>query len=692
MQKNKSGKNGAKLKLLALMLAASMIAPYPAYAAEPAEETTEQAGEVQEDKEETADKKEAADNEETSDKEEAQDKEGEAAAADATAAEAAPAEEPAEGQAQTEEKKEPDAATSLADALNAQRMQIADDDIMQIRIGYEFSDGSFDEWARGTAFVVGPRDLLTRQSLINTKTESALFKKALKEKEELYKRIGVSLQDEVESEKHIKFYVEDREGHILAVSDTSIRNGLGLVVLKNSLDDIPAVVFADPSKTGYAAGAAVNIKAAGNMNGRCDVVTLSGIITAEAGTSANFSFQADDSGANVVGAPIYNDEGHVTGMVSEDGETMTAYTINAMETFLSTNGIQYRSIEKIQQELEEIEREAKEKEKAEADGEKEVDFSTLEKVVAAAEKIEDLSGYTKESADAFTSALEEAKKVLADKEATQEDVDIAAKKLNAAEGSLEEKPGILESIPLVPVVAGAAVIAAIIIVIVMVLKKKGSSDDDDEEDYSFEREAEKHSKKTGGRKKDDGSRRKKDISSSSGFPEEDDYSDYSDYDDEEKEPEYINDDGLDITDRGAGKRRRVTEEEDIPGVTYMEYDEDPDGKVSVLDEDGSGDTTLLSKRAYLVRKDNGKRIPITKDKFVIGKERKKVDYCIGGNGTISRTHAMIRTVNGKTYIEDLDSMNFTFIDGNQIPSGKSVLLKDGTMIRLSNVDFEFHDK
>ena len=46
MQKNKSGKNGAKLKLLALMLAASMITPYPAYAAEPAEETTEQAGEA----------------------------------------------------------------------------------------------------------------------------------------------------------------------------------------------------------------------------------------------------------------------------------------------------------------------------------------------------------------------------------------------------------------------------------------------------------------------------------------------------------------------------------------------------------------------------------------------------------------------------------------------------------------------
>ena len=45
---------------------------------------------------------------------------------------------------------------------------VADDDILLIRIGYEFDDGSFDEWMRGTGFIVGPRYILTRQSLIDT--------------------------------------------------------------------------------------------------------------------------------------------------------------------------------------------------------------------------------------------------------------------------------------------------------------------------------------------------------------------------------------------------------------------------------------------------------------------------------------------------------------------------------------------
>ena len=242
MRRREDNKRGSAVRVMAVLLAASLTAvqPYGVFAAD-AEETVEVTDETQE---------ESA----------AEEESGEAG----TDTEAAAAEEPADKESPKEkeapkeeakdeeipEKKEKSAASSIADELTNQRMQIADDDILQIRIGYVFDDGSFDEWTRGTAFVVGPRYLLTRQSLINTRTESALYKKALKEKEELYKRVGVSLNDEVTAEKHIRFFVEDREGHTLAVSDTSIKNGLGLVVLKNSLENVPAVVFADPTKTG----------------------------------------------------------------------------------------------------------------------------------------------------------------------------------------------------------------------------------------------------------------------------------------------------------------------------------------------------------------------------------------------------------------------------------------------------------
>ena len=660
MRRREGNKRGSAVRIMAVLLAASLttVQPYGVFAAD-AEETVEVTDETQEEsaaEEESGEAgtdTEAAAAEEPADKESPKEKE-------------APKEEAKDKE--VPEKKEKSAASSIADELTNQRMQIADDDILQIRIGYVFDDGSFDEWTRGTAFVVGPRYLLTRQSLINTRTESALYKKALKEKEELYKRVGVSLNDEVTAEKHIRFFVEDREGHTLAVSDTSIKNGLGLVVLKNSLENVPAVVFADPTKTGLAEGMQVNLKAAGNMDGRCDVMTISGTVVPNEDKDAGFSFTADDAGANIIGAPLYDTNGHVIGMVSGDGDTMTAFTISALETFLSMNGIQFRSIEKIQLELAEIEREAKEAEKKEEDQEK-PDFSELEAAIADAESIESLSGYTDETAGAFSGALESAKAVLANEEATQEEADSAAKTLKTAQNALEEKKGILDDLPIIPIAIAVAVLAGVVSAVLALLKKKKSDTDDDEEETY---EEPKREKKKSAKKKTNN----------------DTLSGSDSYDDDSHGSGFINDDGIDITYREA-KGGRVTEDES-PGFTYMDPDDDPDGKVQVLDEDGSSNTTLLSKKAYLIRKDNGKRIPITKDKFVIGKERRKVDYCIGGNPTISRQHCRIRLVNDNLYLEDLDSMNYTFIDGDQIPAYQPIQLEDGNVIRMSNVDFEFH--
>lgn len=75
------------------------------------------------------------------------------------------------------------------------------------------------------------------------------------------------------------------------------------------------------------------------------------------------------------------------------------------------------------------------------------------------------------------------------------------------------------------------------------------------------------------------------------------------------------------------------------------------GDTTVLSGDNIGDTTVLgsdmgttyqqAKSAYLVRKKNNERIKITKDVFYIGKERSFVDYFIGDNPAISRSHANI---------------------------------------------------
>lgn len=68
-----------------------------------------------------------------------------------------------------------------------------------------------------------------------------------------------------------------------------------------------------------------------------------------------------------------------------------------------------------------------------------VNKTDLNKAVEDAGK-KDLSAFTAESVKAFTAALEDAKAVLGDLDATQEEVDEALKALKAAEANLEKEP------------------------------------------------------------------------------------------------------------------------------------------------------------------------------------------------------------------------------------------------------------
>ena len=75
-----------------------------------------------------------------------------------------------------------------------------------------------------------------------------------------------------------------------------------------------------------------------------------------------------------------------------------------------------------------------------------------------------------------------------------------------------------------------------------------------------------------------------------------------------------------------------------------------------------------------------------------GKERKKVDYCIFGNPTVSRHHCTISMAENRYYIEDNDSANYTLVNGKRIKPYTKVLIEDGDEITLSNESFVFHGK
>lgn len=115
------------------------------------------------------------------------------------------------------------------------------------------------------------------------------------------------------------------------------------------------------------------------------------------------------------------------------------------------------------------------------------------------------------------------------------------------------------------------------------------------------------------------------------------------------------------------------------------------GETSVLN-DGAGETTVLGNQSAgytMIRKRNNEKITINKPEFLIGKERRRVDYCISDNNSVSRAHAKIKVRAGRCYIADLGSTNCTYVNGVKLSPNQEVILSKGDKIKISDEEFEF---
>lgn len=115
------------------------------------------------------------------------------------------------------------------------------------------------------------------------------------------------------------------------------------------------------------------------------------------------------------------------------------------------------------------------------------------------------------------------------------------------------------------------------------------------------------------------------------------------------------------------------------------------GETTVLNQ-GAGETTVLSKKVSggkLVRKSNGEVVDINSEHFVIGRERKNVNYCISNNTSISRSHAKILVKNGATYIVDMGTANGTFVNGVKAEPRHEIQLNNGDKIMLADEELEY---
>ncbi len=65
------------------------------------------------------------------------------------------------------------------------------------------------------------------------------------------------------------------------------------------------------------------------------------------------------------------------------------------------------------------------------------------------------------------------------------------------------------------------------------------------------------------------------------------------------------------------------------------------------------------------------------------------DYCITGNGSIGRKHAMLEKHGNDYFLKDMESVNGTYLNGMRINGGKPCKLKNGDRIRLADEEFIF---
>ena len=121
------------------------------------------------------------------------------------------------------------------------------------------------------------------------------------------------------------------------------------------------------------------------------------------------------------------------------------------------------------------------------------------------------------------------------------------------------------------------------------------------------------------------------------------------------------------------------------------------GETTVLGGGAIGETTVLTAAQnpakaitpYLIRTKNNEKISLNKPVFRVGKERSYVDYFIGDNTAISRSHANIITRDGEYFVVDTNSTNHTFVNGVMIQSNVETPIAHGDKIRMANEDFEF---
>lgn len=92
---------------------------------------------------------------------------------------------------------------------------------------------------------------------------------------------------------------------------------------------------------------------------------------------------------------------------------------------------------------------------------------------------------------------------------------------------------------------------------------------------------------------------------------------------------------------------------------------------------------------YLIRSSNGDKVIIDREIFRLGKDAKSSHYRIADNVAVSASHAEIVERNGRFYVSDMDSLNYTYVNGEKLDVRTPKELLSGDVICLADEEFVF---
>ena len=92
--------------------------------------------------------------------------------------------------------------------------------------------------------------------------------------------------------------------------------------------------------------------------------------------------------------------------------------------------------------------------------------------------------------------------------------------------------------------------------------------------------------------------------------------------------------------------------------------------------------------AKLIDLQTGEAVPVEHACFRIGREKSYVDYAID-HGAVSRSHCNLLQKDGRWYVVDCHSANFTCINGGRILPDQEVALRHGDELMIADLRYRF---